>query len=83
MSTKVTRGNKRIVAPEYERQIRVTRQRIAEMNQESTRSLTVPTHTNSSAVRNHDSTHSLVVPTQPSSSSATNHESTQNIDTPT
>ena len=80
MSTKVTRGNKRIVAPVQERPIRVTRQRVAEVNQESTHSLNVPTQPSSSAATKHDLTHSLTVPTQPSSSAATNHESTQSMD---
>jgi hypothetical protein len=56
---------------------------MAEINQESTHSPTVPTQPNSSAVTNHDLAHSLIVPTQPSSSAATNHESTQSIDTAT
>jgi hypothetical protein len=83
MSTKVTRGNKSIVAPQHERPIRVTRQRMAKINQESTHNPTIPTQPNSSAATIHDLTHSLIVPTQPSSSAATIHESTQSIDTAT
>jgi hypothetical protein len=56
---------------------------MAEINQESTHSLNVHTHHNSSAATNYDLTHSLIVPTQPSSSTATNYESTQSIDTAT
>jgi hypothetical protein len=80
MSTKVTRGNERIVAPQHEQPIRFTRQRMTEINQESMHSATVPTQHNLSPTTNYDLTHSLIVPTQPSSSAATNHESTQSID---
>jgi hypothetical protein len=83
MSTKVTRGNERIVAPQHEQPIRFTRQRMTEINQESMHSATVPTQHNLSPTTNYDLTHSLIVPTQPSSSAATNHESTQSIDTAT
>lgn len=68
------------MAPVQERPIRVTRQRVAEINQQSTHSLIVPTQPSSIAATNHDLTHSLTVPTQPSSSAATNHESTQSMD---
>jgi hypothetical protein len=67
MSTKVTRGNKRIVAPQHERPIRLTRQRMAEINQESTHSLNVHAHHNSSAATNYESTQSIDTATQPTS----------------
>ncbi|XP_035817558.1 LOW QUALITY PROTEIN: uncharacterized protein [Zea mays] len=81
MSTKVTRGNKRIMAPVQEWPVRVTRQRVAEVNQMSTHSLNVSTQPSSSAATNHDLTHNLIVPTHPSSNTATNHEPIQDMDT--
>ncbi|KAL5681381.1 hypothetical protein ACJX0J_007766, partial [Zea mays] len=60
MSTKVTRGNKRIMAPVQEQPVRVTRQRVAKVNQMSTHSLNVSTQPSSSAATNHDLTHNLI-----------------------
>lgn len=65
MSTKGTRVNKRIVAPEvHEQPIRVTRQRIAARNQEAAQSLTDARHTSSVAAENRESTQSLDAATQ-------------------
>ncbi|XP_020397425.1 uncharacterized protein [Zea mays] len=80
ISTKVTRGNKRIVAPVQERTIRVTRQRIAEINQENSHNLSVHKQLSSCPATNHDSIETLVVPTQPSANTTIDNNPTHNID---
>jgi hypothetical protein len=67
------------MAPVQERPVRVTRQRVAEVNQMSTHSLNVSTQPSSSATTNHDLTHNLIVPTHPSSNTATNNEPIQDM----
>ncbi|KAL5651417.1 hypothetical protein ACJX0J_036875, partial [Zea mays] len=60
ISTKVTRGNKIIVAPTEERTIRVTRQRIAKVNQENSHNLSIHKQLSSCPATNHDSIETLV-----------------------
>jgi hypothetical protein len=67
------------VAPPQERTIRVTRQRIAEINQETTHSLSILTQPNSCPTTNHESIETLVASSHPSSNSTADHDPTHNI----
>jgi hypothetical protein len=68
------------VAPAQERTIRVTRQRIAEINQENSHNLSVHKQLSSCPATNHDSIKTLVVPTQPSANTTIDNNPTHNID---
>ena len=68
------------MAPPQERIIRVTRQRIAEINQETTHNLSVPTQPNSYPATNHESIETLVASSHPSSNATADHDPTHNID---
>jgi hypothetical protein len=68
------------VAPTEERTIRVTRQRIAKVNQENSHNLSIHKQLSSCPATNHDSIETLVVPTQPSSNATINNNTTHNVD---